>query len=231
MVQKSKKTSKNNGVNLKDTLLLKTLPHVATHGFTEEALLAGARAAKIAPSAALGMFPDLPADLIRQLADWADRAMLAGYAKHSKGVKRVRDKVALGVRLRLEALTPYKDAVQAEVRELAKPWQVPLAAQLIYVSCDAIWTAAGDTSDDYNYYTKRGLLAGVLTATTLRWLTDDSEDSAQTWAFLDRRIENVLKIGQFTSKLKESPSGLAASLASGLSQAACKVREKVRTRA
>jgi len=71
----------------------------------------------------------------------------------------------------------------------------------------------------------------VLTATTLRWLTDDSEDSAQTWAFLDRRIENVLKIGQLTSKLKEGPSGLAAGLASGLSQAACKVREKVRTRA
>jgi ubiquinone biosynthesis protein COQ9 len=60
---------------------------------------------------------------------------------------------------------------------------------------DAIWHAAGDTSTDYNFYTKRMLLAGVYSATLLFWLNDESEDFAATWAFLDRRIGEVVRIG------------------------------------
>lgn len=226
MPAKAKKTSKNNEMSLKDQLLLKTLLQVPSLGFSEEALLAGAKAAKIPAAKALGLFAQLPDDLIAHQADWADRQMLAAYSKQSKGVKRVRDKVALGVRLRLEALAPYKEGVREEVRELAKPWHVPLAAQLVFKACDVIWNAAGDASTDYNYYTKRGLLAGVLTTTTLRWLADNSEDHAETWEFLDRRIENVMQIGKLTGRLKEGPAGMRAHLY----DVALKVKEKVRER-
>jgi ubiquinone biosynthesis protein COQ9 len=226
MPAKAKKTSKNNELSLKDQLLLKTLQEVLALGFSEEALLAGAKAAKIPAARALTLFPQLPVDLITHMADWADRQTLAAYGRQSKGLKRVRDKVALGVRLRLEALAPYKEAVREEVRILSKPWHVPLAAQLVFKACDTIWYAAGDASTDYNYYTKRGLLAGVLTTTTLRWLADNSEDHAQTWEFLDRRIENVMQIGKLTGRLKEGPAGMREHLY----DVALKVKEKVRER-
>jgi ubiquinone biosynthesis protein COQ9 len=71
-----------------------------------------------------------------------------------------------------------------------------------------MWRAAGDRSHDYNYYTKRGLLAGVWTSTLLFWLNDRSEGSEATWAFLDRRIEDVMKVPKLTAPLKKAASRL-----------------------
>lgn len=207
---KTKKTSESSRLGQMDALLLRTLPHTAAMGYGEEALLAGAKSAKMTGGQALALFPNLPADLLAHLANWADRQVQAEYPKAAKRINRVRDKVALGVRLRLEALTPYKDAVRAELRELAKPWHAPQAAKQLFATCDVIWTCAGDTSDDYNYYTKRGLLAGVYASTTLRWLADDSEDAAATWEFLDRRIDNVLQVGKLTGRLKDLLSACRA---------------------
>ena len=71
-----------------------------------------------------------------------------------------------------------------------------------------MWYAAGDTSADFNYYTKRGLLTPVYTTTLLYWLNDDSEGFENTWGFLDRRIADVLKIPMYKAKLKEAISKL-----------------------
>jgi ubiquinone biosynthesis protein COQ9 len=68
-----------------------------------------------------------------------------------------------------------------------------LATRLLYRTVDAMWYAAGDTSTDYNFYSKRALLAGVYAATLLCWLNDNSDGFSATWAFLDRRIAEVLR--------------------------------------
>ncbi len=84
---------------------------------------------------------------------------------------------------------------------------------------DALWYAAGDRSTDYNYYTKRLLLAGVYSSTLLVWLNDKSEDHGATWAFLERRIDNVLVIGGRLGKgvkgLLDLPDRLAQRLTPG----------------
>ena len=68
------------------------------------------------------------------------------------------------------------------------PQNAALAARLLYKTVDAIWYAIGDRSTDFNFYTKRGLLAGVYSATLFYWLNDKSEGGQATWTFLDRRI-------------------------------------------
>ena len=83
-----------------------------------------------------------------------------------------------------------------------------MAAKCLYRTVDAIWYAAGDTSTDYNFYTKRGLLAGVYSSTVLYWLNDDSEGAVATWAFLDRRIADVMKVPKLIGKV----SGLTGKL-------------------
>ena len=70
-----------------------------------------------------------------------------------------------------------------------------MAGRLAYNTCDTIWRAAGDVSTDFNFYTKRGLLAGVVLSTTLYWLQDSSDGNQATSAFLDRRIQDVLIVG------------------------------------
>jgi ubiquinone biosynthesis protein COQ9 len=79
---------------------------------------------------------------------------------------------------------------------------------LLYRTVDRMWRAAGDTSTDFNFYTKRAILAGVYSSTLLRWFTDDSEDEKPTFEFLDRRIEDVMRFEKFKADANEALSKL-----------------------
>jgi ubiquinone biosynthesis protein COQ9 len=81
------------------------------------------------------------------------------------------------------------------------PLNGPLAARLLYKTVDAIWYAIGDRSTDFSFYTKRGLLAAVYSGTLFYWLNDKSEGAQATWAFLDRRIAEVMQIPKVMSRL------------------------------
>jgi ubiquinone biosynthesis protein COQ9 len=101
---------------------------------------------------------------------------------------------------------------------------VPLALRLAAATCDEIWYAAGDRSVDFNYYTKRGLLAPVYASTVLYWLADTSEGSTDTWGFLDRRIADVLKIPRLQSRLIKRLGWTARYVTRGLRRRPAPVR-------
>ena len=107
---------------------------------------------------------------------------------------RTRDRIALGVKLRIQNTVGGKESVRRGLALLALPFNGPLALRLLYRTVDAIWYAAGDTSTDFNFYSKRALLAGVFSSTLLYWLNDRSEGDEATWGFLDRRIDNVMSL-------------------------------------
>jgi ubiquinone biosynthesis protein COQ9 len=188
----------------RETLMLATLVHVPFDGWSDAAIRAGAADAKLSPAEALNAFPGGSAETLGLFSDWADREMLAGLEKIDLGALKVRDRVAAGVRLRLEALAPHKEAVRRGLSLLALPTNAGLGLKSLHRTVDAIWTMAGDRSTDYNYYTKRLLLAGVLSSTTLFWLNDRSEGHRATWAFLERRIDEVLKLGGSVGKTMKS---------------------------
>ncbi|MFV0358937.1 COQ9 family protein, partial [Tropicimonas sp.] len=75
----------------------------------------------------------------------------------------------------------------------------------IWRSADMIWTALGDSSDDINWYSRRASLSAVYSATVLYWLGDDSEGNVATWAFLDRRIDGVLRASRLRARLTGNP--------------------------
>ena len=88
----------------------------------------------------------------------------------------------------------------------AQPRNVPTAVEQLAQITDDIWHAAGDKSTDYNWYTKRGLLAGVYTATELYMLTDYSPGFAETWDVLDRRLKDVMTIGRVMGQVNSFPA-------------------------
>lgn len=186
----------------RDTLLLAALPHVTFDGWTRTALEAGARDAGMIETDVLRYFPGGAREALEHFSDWADRRMTEALKNHDLENMRVRDRIALGVRLRLEAVFPYREAVRRSVAAFALPPNIPLAARCLYRTVDAIWFAAGDRSADFNFYTKRALLAGVVSTTTLYWLEDDSEGCTESGAFLERRISNILKIPALSGPLK-----------------------------
>ena len=102
-------------------------------------------------------------------------------------------------------------------------YHAPLALKLLYRTVDAIWYAAGDNATDFNFYTKRALLAGVYSSTVLYWLNDKSAGCADSWSFLDRRIDEVMqvpkllgRVSAITEPLPQSVPGRAAHAAARL---------------
>jgi len=186
---------------LRDRLLLAILPHVAFDGWTDRALAAGARDSGDSAVTVQRLFPGGIKDVVGHFGDWADRRMLDGLKAENIADLRLRERVALAVRLRLTALAPHREAVRRTLAWLALPPNAPLALRGLWRTVDAIWYAVGDRATDFGFYTKRGLLAGVISATTLYWLDDDSDGHAASWAFLDRRIADVMRIPALRARL------------------------------
>ncbi len=176
-------------------LLDATLNHVPFDGWTMTALQRAAADLDLDAATAVNAFPGGAAELIAFHSAEADRRMLDALQPLDLPGMRVRDRIAAAVRLRLEQNTAHREAIRRALAFLALPQNGPLGLKCLYRTVDAMWYAAGDTSTDYNFYTKRLLLSGVYSSTLLFWLNDESEDFAETWAFLSRRIDEVLKIG------------------------------------
>jgi ubiquinone biosynthesis protein COQ9 len=146
-------------------------------------------------------YPGGVVEAIDAFAAWADRAMEASLEGTAVMEMKIRDRIALMVRLRLEALEPYREAVRREAAWLSTH-RPDLAAWLVWRTAHRMWGLAGDTATDFNHYSKRGLLCGVIASTTLCWLGDETPGHADTWDFLGRRIENVMGIGKAIGKAK-----------------------------
>lgn len=179
---------------LRDGLLQATLAHAPFDGWTRTAFAAAARDLGVDAALADNAFPGGMAELLEYYNRVADVRMLRDFAARDLAAMKLREKVALAVRLRLEANLKHREAIRQTLSFLALSVNAPLAAKCLYRTVDAVWHAIGDHSTDFNFYTKRALLAGVYGATVLYWLNDKSEACADSWDFLDRRIADVMRI-------------------------------------
>ena len=186
----------------RDAVIAAALPHVPFDGWTQKTLQDAAATAGL-KGAVQRLFPGGPKDAVAHFMDMADRAMVEDLKAQDLSALKIRAKVALGVRLRLERWTPHREAVRRALALAPHPAVAGSVLRNWGRVVDLIWRAAGDKSVDFNFYTKRGLLAAVYGATVLYWLDDRSEGCSGTWAFLDRRIEDVMQVPQIKAKIAE----------------------------
>ena len=209
-MQKGKASGATDVERLRDEILEAGLRHVAFDGWSNKAFAAGAKDAGEGAAGLARAFPGGAKDAARHFGVLADRRMTAALGRLLRRKPlRTHERVAAAVRARLRILAPHRQAVRRLLAFLALPLNASLAGKLLWSAADAVWRAAGDTSTDFNYYTKRGLLAGVYGSTLLFWLADESGDFAATDAFLDRRIADVMKIFSLRGRLKSAGEGLA----------------------
>lgn len=195
---------KGSRADKRDAIVLAMLPHVPFDGWSRKSLLAGVADAGLSPDWALRAFPGGMAEVAQYFADYADRRMLAELAERDLDSLGVRQRIATALRVRFEINAPHRQAIRRMLSFLAMPHNAVTAAHMVYRTVDAIWHAAGDRSTDFNYYTKRVLLAAVYTATLLFWLDDRSEGFGETWAFLERRIADVMAVPKLTRRIGEA---------------------------
>ena len=191
-------------VNPKSALLVAALDNVPFDGWSDATFQAAINETGVDATVARAVCPRGAADLAVAYHKQGDALMLAGLKTAKLGDMRYSERVAHAVRLRLEAAD--KELVRRGTTLFALPQYAGDGIKLMWGTVDAIWDALGDTSDDVNWYTKRATLSGVYTATILFWLGDSSEGNADTWDFLDRRIENVMQIEKLKAAARKSPT-------------------------
>jgi ubiquinone biosynthesis protein COQ9 len=190
---------------IKEQLLNAAANHVPFDGWSDSTFQAAIADAGVEPTMANAVCPRGAVDLAIAYHHRGDAQMLERLKNTDLSDMRFRDRIATAVRYRLEAIED-KEAVRRGTTLLALPTHAADGVKLVWGTVDAIWTELGDTSDDVNWYTKRATLSGVYSATILFWLGDESEDHANTWDFLDRRIDNVMQIETLKAQVRDSPT-------------------------
>ena len=180
-------------------------------GWTRAAVDSAAAQLGIDPVQARLAMPKTQAGMIDAYIQEVDRALEAYFTPERLAKLKIRDKIRVLIWRRLEIMAPAREAVRRGLAILAMPQNLPLALRISWRSADLMWRIAGDTSTDFNHYTKRMTLGAVYGSTLLVWLDDQSEGWAEAAAFLDRRIDDVMKFEKFKAEWRGSSEHLSLS--------------------
>lgn len=195
----------------RERLLDAALPHVVFDGWTEATLRGAAVDTGDHMTLARLAFPRGGIDMALAFHRRADRELRKALDRADLDSMRMRDRITFAVRKRIEVVAGHREAVRRGASLFALPMNAPEGARAVWDTADLIWQRCGDTSTDYNWYTKRAILASVISSTKLYWLGDQSTDFASTWAFLDRRIENVMQFEKGKAAFIANPLARAMS--------------------
>lgn len=198
---------------IRDRLVQAALPHVVFDGWSVKALAEAAAEEGLDATLAERAFMGGPAAAVEHFVDLADRLMAEDVAHIDLSALRVPDRIFALLEARFVRWAPQREAVRRALAVLALN---PLAAARATArTVDAAWALAGDRSHDFSWYTRRATLGAVYTATTLFWLDDESEDLADTRAFLRRRLADVGRVTGARKRLESWLGGVPGKVGRG----------------
>ena len=187
-----------------DELRIRLAPQIALSamfdGWSDAALVSAAEAEGVDVAVARLAFPGGAMDMIDAWVASIDERMEANFADGRLDNMPIRERIRSLIWFRLEAIEGLEESLARAMSIQAMPKNAPAALKQGWSSADKMWRLAGDTATDYNHYTKRAILGSIYGATLAVWKSDESEDKADTAAFLDRRIEGVMKFEKAKAK-------------------------------
>ncbi len=175
--------------------------NAAFDGWSKDAVRRAASTAGIDEDVALYAFSGDRMDMVDAWIATVDEDMKAAFTVPMLAGLKVRERIATLIRWRLEVVSGQEEAVRSALAILAMPGNAARGLRIGWRSADGMWRLAGDTATDYNHYSKRALLAAIYAATLAVWVDDRSEGKAQTLAFLDRRIDGVMRFEKAKAQL------------------------------
>lgn len=189
---------------LRRRLALSVGENAVFDGWTRQAVDSAAARLGVDPVQARLAFPKSQPAMIDCYIQEVDRALEAGFTAEQLAAMKIRGRIRALVWRRIEIMGEAREAVRRALAILAMPQNIPLAVRISWRSADLMWRLAGDTSTDFNHYTKRMTLGAVYGSTLVAWLDDQSEGWAETAAFLDRRIDNVMSFETWKAQWRGS---------------------------
>lgn len=170
-------------------------------GWTDQALINAAMAAGVVPEVARLAFPGGAMDMIAGWIGAIDARMRTEFADGRLDTMPIRERIRSLVWFRLEQVRGTEEALSRALAIQAMVHNLPRSLRLGWSSADAMWRLAGDTATDYNHYTKRAILTSIYAASLAVFVSDDSVDKADSRAFLDRRIGEVMRFEKTKAQL------------------------------
>ena len=195
--------AQNDGMTI-EALRLALAPRIATEaafdGWSMAAAENAAQAHGLAPATARAIFPGGAIDMIDAWVSTIDAAMAEALPAAVLAELPVRERIRRLVQFRLDAVAGDRESLRRALAIMAMPRNIARATRMGWRSADVMWRLAGDVATDYNHYSKRAILAGIYAATLSVFVSDSSEDGADTAAFLDRRIDGVMRFEKAKAK-------------------------------
>ncbi|CAH7080155.1 ubiquinone biosynthesis protein COQ9, mitochondrial [Phodopus roborovskii] len=203
---------------LQHRILTAALEFVPAHGWTTEAIAEGAQSLGLS-SAAASMFGSDGSELIlhfvtqcnarlTHVLEEEQKLVQLGQAEKRKTDQFLRD----AVETRLRMLIPYIEHWPRALSILLLPHNIPPSLSLLTSMVDDMWHYAGDQSTDFNWYTRRAVLAGIYNTTELVMMQDSSPDFEDTWRFLENRINDAMNMGHTAKQVKSTGEALVQGL-------------------
>ncbi len=171
--------------------------HAAFDGWSDEAVAMAAGELGVPAARARLAFRGGQVEMIDAWFDAIDKAMADAFPPERIAAMKMRERIRELILFRFEAIRPHREALRRAVAILAQPRNLPDGARLAWRAADRVWRLAGDKATDFNHYSKRVILVGVYGSTSLVFLDDESADLADTRAFLNRRIDDVMRFEKF----------------------------------
>lgn len=179
--------------------LQELLQDVPFEGWTDEAAKAAAERAGLSDGEQALAAPGGVVDLLKHFFDAAEARAKEKLKMQDLSALRVAERVRVGVLTWLDALTPHEEAVRRATARGYMPWGAGAAMQRGWSVADMIWEMSGADSDDYNRYSKRGLLMATLPGIITYW--SDQPDRDDLVEFVDSRLKSASGVGQTVGRV------------------------------
>jgi ubiquinone biosynthesis protein COQ9 len=187
---------------IRDALAPRLASHAAFDGWNDRAVAAAAAEFGIDPDVAQLALKGGPMALIDAWIGSVDAEMARRLPPETLGKMKIRERITALIATRLEIVAGDREGQRRALSIMAMPQNMPAMARIGWRSADRMWRLAGDTATDFNHYTKRMTLSAVYAATLSVFVNDDSDGFADTRAFLDRRIDNVMQFEKLKAQSK-----------------------------
>jgi ubiquinone biosynthesis protein COQ9 len=177
--------------------------HAGFDGWSDAAVHAAADESGVDRDVAMLAFKDKAIDMIDAWIEGVDLELARRLPPEKLSAMKIRDRITALLATRLEIMAPDRESLRRALAIMAMPQNLAKAAKMGWRSADRMWRLAGDTSSDFNHYTKRMTLSAVYASTISVFVNDDSENFADSRAFLDRRIDNVMQFEKVKFQAKQ----------------------------
>jgi ubiquinone biosynthesis protein COQ9 len=176
--------------------------NAAFDGWSDAAVKSAAEEIGIDPDVAALAVKGGAMTLIDAWIDGIDLELARRLPPEKLNAMKIRERITALLATRMEIMAPDREALRRAMAIMAMPQNLAKAAKIGWRSADRMWRLAGDTATDFNHYTKRMTLSAVYGSVLAVFVNDDSDNFADSRAFLDRRIDNVMQFEKVKAQAK-----------------------------